>query len=56
MVGPSCCNGNCFARLQEGLVADDGQAAHFLAVALGIDDFPFAGNQLGRPRRPRWRS
>ena len=36
------------AGLQDRLMADDGQAAHFLDVAAGVADDPVAGDQLAR--------
>jgi hypothetical protein len=39
-----------FARLQQRLVADHAQAAHFFNVVVGIRDDPVARNQLrGQP-------
>src|SRR5574343_1543277 len=38
------------ARLQQRLLADDAEAAHFLYLVVGVGDDPVARNQLGRHR------
>jgi len=35
------------ARLEQRLVADDGQTTHVLALAVGVGHHPVAGDQLG---------
>ena len=42
------------ARLQQRLVADHAEAAHFLHLAVGVGDDPVAGDQLRRRRCRCW--